>query len=132
MPLAETEIRRKLQEIEELLISKRRARLDPLRTGLRRTKRRLRGYRSKSKDPQEHVKPIDFHGYDGLNMVRLAPEIDQLIEVQVVLPQHQFDRLLDTLEESGYDDVEVSDNNKLIVRRGSANAATNIFIERER
>jgi nucleotidyltransferase/DNA polymerase involved in DNA repair len=82
----------------------------------------------KTLDPQELPVPIDFHGFDH-TLVRLVPEIDQLIEVQVRLPSHVWEQIRE--ETKGWSDVEVDQKNRRIVRRGRLNKATNIFLDSE-
>lgn len=78
-------------------------------------------------DPQHLPEPIDIHGYDG-SLVRIVPEIDQLIEVQVKMPKHQYDRIADLTKD--WEDVEIDAKEGRIVRRAKLNKATNIFIDR--
>jgi Flp pilus assembly CpaF family ATPase len=73
--------------------------------------------------------PFDMKTYFGL--IRVVPAIDKLVEVQVYLPSKQFNDLKTLLKETGINDVEVSSDGNMIVRRGRTNKATNIFIVKE-
>jgi hypothetical protein len=79
-------------------------------------------------DPQKLPKPIDLRGFDH-TLVRLVPDIDQLMEIQVSLPSHIFNDVLTVTK--GWKDVEVDEKNRRIVRRGKKNPATNIFLDSE-
>jgi hypothetical protein len=94
-------------------------------------------------DPAKLPKPHDYPGVDNGNNIRLVPTakapgyhpVKGLMEAQLVLPQHQFDRVLkDVTSHEEYSDVEFETEGKKVVRmvrRGKANSATNIFIDRE-
>lgn len=69
-------------------------------------------------DPSKLTKPIDLPGYDNLNNVRFVPKDDApgyyptrgLVEGQIVLPQNQFLRSLDVIEQNPeYSHVEFND-----------------------
>jgi hypothetical protein len=79
-------------------------------------------------DPQALPKPIDLRGYDH-TLVRVVPEIDKLIELQVRLPRHIWNDLHDIAKD--WPDVEIDEKARRIVRRGKKNAATNLFIDGE-
>jgi hypothetical protein len=93
-------------------------------------------------DPAKLPKPHDYPGYDNLNNLRLVPTakapgyhpVKGLMEGQIVLPQHQFDRALkDVTSHPEYSDIEFETEGKKVVRmvrRGKANSATNIFVDR--
>jgi hypothetical protein len=93
-------------------------------------------------DPAKLPKPHDYPGIDNLNNLRLVPTakapgyhaVKGLMEAQLELPQHQFDRVLkDVTSHPEYSDVEFeTEGSKVVrmVRRGKANSATNIFIDR--
>lgn len=113
--------------------------------------RRVRGFLAKRKAGQRRrpfdngplPKPIDIAGYDNLNMVRLVPDIDGLIEGSIVLPKHQFERILKLMEDrigvenkvTGEIDIEFEEDDETgkrrLIRRGQANSATNLFIDEE-
>jgi len=77
-------------------------------------------------DPEKLPKPIDLRGYDH-TLIRLVPEIDQLMELQIQVPAHIWDELREIIK--GWTDVEVDEKNRRIVRRGRINAATNMFVD---
>jgi hypothetical protein len=79
-------------------------------------------------DPEHLPKPIDLRGFNH-SLVRIVPEIDQLIEVQLNLPGHIWDELVRITE--GWKDVEVDKKAGRFVRRGKLNKATNLFLDRE-
>jgi hypothetical protein len=69
-------------------------------------------------DPAKLVKPIDLPGYDNLNNVRFVPRDDTkgyyptrgLVEGQIVLPQNQFLKSLEVIENNPeYDHAELND-----------------------
>jgi hypothetical protein len=79
-------------------------------------------------DPQALPKPIDLRGYDH-TLVRVVPQIDRLIELQIKLPRHIWNDLHDIAKD--WPDVEIDEKARRIVRRGKKNAATNLFIDGE-
>ena len=79
-------------------------------------------------DPKKLPKPLDFRGFDG-SLIRVVPEIDRLMEVQIRVPKHIFNDIANAT--NGFPDVEVDRKNGRIVRRGKKNKATNIFIDSE-
>jgi len=93
-------------------------------------------------DPAKLPKPHDYPGIDNLNNIRLVPRasapgyhpVKGLIEAQVVLPQHQFDRVLkDVTSHPEYSDLEMETEGKKVVRivRRGKEGPTNIFIDRQ-
>jgi hypothetical protein len=62
-------------------------------------------------------------------MVRVVPEIDRLIEIQVRLPAHIWDDVYEATK--AFKDIEVDMKNRRMVRRGRKNKATNIFLDSE-
>jgi len=69
-------------------------------------------------DPSKLSKPIDLAGYDNLNNVRFVPHDDTkgyyptrgLVEGQIVLPQNQFLRSLEVIEQNEeYSHIELLD-----------------------
>jgi len=92
-------------------------------------------------DPGKLPEPDDHPGYDDLNNIRLVSyanakgynPVKNLIEAQVVMPQHQFKNILDKVRK--WKDVEITDEDNdgtidRIIRRARDNKATNIFIDR--
>lgn len=84
-----------------------------------------KSYKKRKLDPVP-PDPIDIHGFDG-SLVRLVPEVDQLIETVIVLPKHQFEEVKEKVK--GWKDVEFEKGR--IIRRAKKNKATNIFIDSE-
>lgn len=82
--------------------------------------------RRKKFDPKALPDPMDFRGYDH-TMVRVVPEIDRLIEIQVRLPAHIWDDVYEATK--SFKDLEVDMNDRRMVRRGRKNKATNIFLD---
>ena len=79
-------------------------------------------------EPAALPKPIDLRGYDH-TLVRVVPEVDRLIEMQVKLPKHVWNDMAKLVKD--WPDVEIDVENKRIVRRGKLNKATNLFIDGE-
>ena len=114
-------------------------------------------YNLKAHDPGKYPDPIDIHGYADQHagvMLRLVPEIHglapkdlenmnpyrpgyvmlnpkgSLVEIQAKYPQHQWDN--DVMPRMIQDPTnEIDLRHGRIVRRGKANIATNIFIDRD-
>jgi len=72
------------------------------------------------RDPRPRTKPIDLAGYDNTSMVRLVPQDDTpgyyptrgLVEGQIVQPQHQFIKFLETINgKPEYGHIELTDEN---------------------
>jgi len=78
-------------------------------------------------DPQPLPKPRDFYGYDS-TLVRVVPEIDQLIEVQLRLPPHIWSEIHGLVKD--WSDIEIDETDGRIVRRAKLNKATNIFLDK--
>jgi len=76
--------------------------------------------RRRKSDPSKLSKPIDLPGYDNTSMVRLVPQDDTpgyyptrgLVEGQIIQPQHQFLKVLDTINgRPEYSHIELTDEN---------------------
>ena len=91
--------------------------------------KRKKRVKKRKLDPKNLPKPLDFHGFDS-TMVRLVPEINQLMEIQTVVPAHIFDEIADIVE--NFKGIEVDRKIGRIVSRGRKRKATNIFLDRER
>jgi hypothetical protein len=111
----------------------------------------------KAKDPGKYPEPIDIHGYADRHagvMLRLVPEVHglspkdlegmnpyrggyvkitpkgSLVEIQAKYPAHQFDNdILPRMIQDPTNEIDLKHGR--IVRRGKANIATNIFLDRE-
>lgn len=92
-------------------------------------------------DPARLTKPDDYPGYDNLNFLRIVEAatkkgyhpVKRLMEGQIVLPAHQWDRVHAQVKE--WPDIAVTDENKddqpdRIIRRGHDNYQTNLFVDR--
>ena len=79
-------------------------------------------------DPKKLPKPQDFRGFDG-SLIRVVPDIDRLMEVQIRVPSHIFNDIASATR--NFPDIEIDRKNRRIVRRGKKNRATNIFIDGE-
>ncbi len=114
-------------------------------------------YNLKAHDPGKYPDPIDIHGYADKHagvMLRLVPEIHglapkdlenmnpyrpgyvmispkgSLVEIQAKYPQHQWDNdIMPRMIQDPTNEIDLRHGR--IVRRGKANIATNIFIDRD-
>jgi len=93
-------------------------------------------------DPAKLPEPLDFPGYDNLNNVRIVPyanakgyqPVKDLVEGQVVVPQHQFSKILKLVNKFRDHPVELTDEDNdgvidRIVRRGR-DGPLNLFIDK--
>jgi hypothetical protein len=90
-------------------------------------KRKITKKRTKKKKYDPDPPPIDIKGKAG-QLVRLVPEVEQLIEGRIELPPKKWNEVAAIVQD--FEGIEIDFSEGRIIRRGRINKATNLFIDR--